>query len=274
MAKAKSAIPEGFRSLTPYLIVTGATTFLDFIQNAFGAAENYLMRDPDGIVRHAEARIGDAMIEFAEAGPGWIAMPAGLHFYVKDADDVYARALKAGGTSLYEPANRDYGDRESGVRGPAGNFWFIATHTAGKSYRPEILQDLNSYFSVKDAGRFLDFLEKAFCAELLQKHASDSDVIIHAKVRIGDTVVELSEGRAPWGPRAVAHHYYTENCDEVFARGLIGGCKELQPVADQFYGDRSGSLLDAWGNHWYIASHIEDLTAEQIAERAAAAGRQ
>ena len=126
---------------------------------------------------------------------------------------------------------------------------------------------------MKDAGRFLDFLEKAFCAELLQKHASDSDVIIHAKVRIGDTVVELSEGRAPWGPRAVAHHYYTENCDEVFARGLTGGCKELRPMADQFYGDRSGSLLDAWGNHWYIASHIEDLTPEEIAERAAAAGR-
>src|SRR6266478_4987463 len=160
MAKAKSATPEGFRSLTPYLIVTGASTFLDFIQNAFDAGENYLMRDSVGIVRHAEARIGDAMIEFAEAGPGWSAMPAGLHFYVKDADDVYARALKAGGTSLYEPANRDYGDRESGVRDPAENFWFIATHTAGKSYRPEILQDLNSYFSVKDAGRFLDFLEK------------------------------------------------------------------------------------------------------------------
>jgi len=274
MAQATSAIPEGFRSLTPYLIVTGATAFLDFIQNAFGAGENYLMRDPDGIVRHAEARIGDAMIEFAEAGPGWSAMPAGLHFYVKNADDVYARALKAGGISLYEPANRDYGDRESGVCDTAGNFWFIATHTAGKSYRPEILQDLNSYFSVKDAGRFLDFLEKAFGAELLQKHASDSDVIIHAKVRIGDTVVELSEGRVPWGPRAVAHHYYTDNCNEVFTRGLAGGCKELQPMADQFYGDRSGSLLDAWGNHWYIASHIEDLTPAEIAERAAAAGRQ
>jgi PhnB protein len=274
MAKAKSAIPEGFRSLTPYLIITGANTFLDFIQNAFGAGENYLMRDPDGIVRHAEARIGDAMIEFAEAGLGWSAMPAGLHFYVKNADDVYARALKAGGSSLYEPANRDYGDRESGVRDPAGNFWFIATHTAGKSYRPEILQDLNTYFSVKDAGRFLDFLEKAFGADVLQKHASDSGVIIHAKARIGDTVVELSEGRAPWGPRAVAQHYYTENCDEVFARGLTGGCKQLQPITDQFYGDRSGSLLDAWGNHWYIASHIEDLTPEEIAERAAAAGRQ
>ncbi|HEX9233954.1 MAG TPA: hypothetical protein VF863_06035 [Candidatus Acidoferrum sp.] len=106
MAKAKSAIPEGFRSLTPYLIITGAATFLDFIQNAFGASEKYLMRDPNGIVRHAEARIGDAVIEFAEAGPGWSAMPAGLHLYVKNADDVYARALKAGEPRLWRPGGR------------------------------------------------------------------------------------------------------------------------------------------------------------------------
>jgi PhnB protein len=272
MVKAKSAIPEGFRSLTPYLIVDGANNFLAFIRNAFGASETFLMRDKSGAIRHAEARIGDSIIEFAEAGPGWSAMPAGLHHYVKNSDEVYARALKAGGTSLYEPANRDYGDREAGVRDPAGNFWFIATHTGGKDHRPEILQDLNTYFSVKDAGRFLDFLEKAFGAEVIQKEVSSKGTIQHAKVRISDTVVELSEGRAPWGPRAVALHYYVENCDAIFARGLDNDCKELQPMADQFYGDRSGSLLDSWGNHWYIASHLEDLTQEEIAEKAAAAG--
>jgi len=135
------------------------------------------------------------------------------------------------------------------------------------------LQDLNTYFSVKDAGRFLDFLEKAMGAEVLQKEASSNGTIQHAKARIGDTVVELSEGRAPWGPRAAAHHYYVENCDAVFARALANGCQELQPMAIQFYGDRGGSLLDGWGNHWYIASHLEDLTTEEIAQRAAAAGR-
>jgi uncharacterized glyoxalase superfamily protein PhnB len=273
MVKAKSTIPEGFRSLTPYLIVDSAKNFLEFIRDAFGAREKFLMRDKNGAIRHAEAGIGDSIIEFAEAGPGWSAMPAGLHHYVKNSDEVYALALKAGGTSLYEPANRDYGDREAGVRDPAGNFWFIATHTAGKSYRPEILQELNSYFSVKDAGRFLDFLEKAFGADVIEKEVSSNGTIQHAKVRISDTVVELSEGRAPWGPRAVALHYYVENCDTVFARGLANGCKELQPVADKFYGDRSGSLLDSWGNHWYIASHLEDLTPEKITEKAAAAAR-
>jgi uncharacterized glyoxalase superfamily protein PhnB len=272
MAKAKSAIPEGFRSLTPYLIVDGAKNFFEFIKNAFGASEKFLMCDANGSVRHAEARLSDSMIEFADAGPEWKAMPAGLHYYVKNSDEVYARALKTGGTSLYEPANRDYGDREAGVRDPAGNFWFIATHTGGKSYRPEILQELNTYFSVKDAGRFLDFLEKAFVAEVIEKEASASGTIQHAKVRIGDTVVELNEGRAPWGPRAVAHHYYVENCDAVFARGLVMGCKQLQPMADQAYGDRSGSLLDRWGNHWYIASHLEELTTEEISQRSAATG--
>jgi len=273
MSKAKSAIPEGFRSLTPYLIVDGAQNFLEFIKSAFGASEKFVMRDADGKIRHAEARIGNSIIEFADAGPAYSAMPAGLHYYVKNADEIYARAVKAGGTSLHQPTNRDYGDREAGIRDPAGNFWFIATHLEGKSYTPEILRDLNTYFSVKDAGRFLEFLEKALGAEVLQKEAASNGTIQHAKVRIGDTVVEVSEGRAPWGPRKVAHHYYLEDCDSAFAHSLANGCQQLQAMADQFYGDRSGSLLDGWGNHWYVASHLEDLTTEEIAQRAAAAGR-
>ena len=273
MTKAKSPIPAGFRSLTQYLILDHSADFLKFIEGAFDATERFLMRDDEGIIRHAEAQLGESIIEFAEAGGQWKAMPAGLHYYVENSDEVYAQALKAGGTSLYEPANRDYGDREAGVRDPAGNFWFISTHTAGKSCKPVTLQDLNSYLSVKDSARFLDFLEETFQAEAVEKHAGQDGSIAHGKVRIGNTVVELSEGRAPWGPRAVSHHYYVENCDQVFAQGLANGCSVLQPMADQFYGDRSGSLLDPWGNHWYIASHLEDLTPEEIQQRAAAAGR-
>ena len=268
MGKAKSAVPEGFRSLTQYLIVDGAGKFFEFIQNAFGATEKFVARGENGLIQHAEARLDSSIIEFADANERYKAMPAGLHYYVKDSDEVYRRALQAGATSLNEPTNREYGDREAGVRDPGGNFWFISTHTAGNSYKPDNLQDLNTYFSVKDSVRFLSFLEKAFRAEVVEKHMAGENVG-HAKVRIGDTVVELSEGRAPWGPRAVGHHYYVENCDEVFARALAEGCQELQPMADQVYGDRAGSVTDAWGNHWYIASHREDLTAEEIAKRAA-----
>ena len=273
MTKATSAIPEGFHSVTPYLIVDGAKPFLQFITVAFGATERFTMAGPDGIIRHAESRIGDSILEFAQSGPTWSAMPGGLHYYVPDVDEVYSRALQAGGASLNEPTDRDYGDREAGIRDPAGNLWFIATQIGQKNYRPDTLRDLNTYFSVEDAGRFLQFIETAFQGQLLESETTNSGSIVHAKIRVGDTTVEVGEGRPPWGPRKVAHHYYVENCDAVFARGLVNGCRELQPMANQFYGDRSGSLLDAWGNHWYIASHTEDLTPEQMAERAAAAGR-
>src|SRR5262249_48338537 len=146
MTKAKSAIPEGFRSLTQYLIIENAAGFLKFIEAAFGATEKFLMRDDDGVIRHAEARIGESIIEFAEAGGQWKAMPAGLHYYVRNADEVYVRALEAGATALREPTDQPYGDREGSVRDPSGNFWFIATHTAGKRYKPENLQELNTYF--------------------------------------------------------------------------------------------------------------------------------
>src|SRR5260370_3247173 len=169
MATAKSAIPEGFRSLTPYLIVDGAKNFLEFIKKAFAATETFVASDAAGNIKHAEARIGDSIIEFADAGPGGNAMPAGLHYYVKNSDEVYARALAAGGTSLYEPANRDYGDREAGVRDPAGNFWRIATPTPGKSYRPQNLQSLNTCFSVREARRFPRFPGKSFPPEITPK---------------------------------------------------------------------------------------------------------
>src|SRR5262249_39556260 len=196
MVNAKNAIPQGFRSLTQYLILEGAARFFEFIQKAFGAREKFLMPDADGVIRHAEAWLGESVIEFAEANNQWKALPAGLHYYVTDSDESYARALKAGGTSLYEPANRDYGDREAGVCDPTGNFWFISTHKTGNSFKPEILQDLNTYFSVKGSARFLDFLEKALRADVLEKHQAGEN-IAHAKVRIGNSVVELSEGRAP-----------------------------------------------------------------------------
>src|SRR5215468_5777639 len=194
MTNAKSRIPAGFRSLTQYLILDHAANFLKFIEGAFGATERFLMLDDD-IIRHGEAQLGESIIEFAQANGQWRAMPAGLHYYVKDSDQAYAQALKAGGTSLYEPANRDYGDREAGVQDPSGNFWFIATHTGGADYKPEPLQDLNTYFSVKDSSRFLDFLCKAFGAETVENHAGSDGSVAHAKVRLGNTVFELSEGR-------------------------------------------------------------------------------
>jgi len=129
MAKAKSHIPDGFQSVVPYFHVNGAADFLGFIATAFGARETHRSLTPDGKIMHASARIGDAMIEVADASAEWPAMPCAIHLYLPDTDAAYARAMGAGATSLYAPADMFYGERSAGITDPFGNKWYIATHT-------------------------------------------------------------------------------------------------------------------------------------------------
>jgi PhnB protein len=125
---AVNPIPDGFHSVTPYMIVQGAAKLLEFLDQAFGAEEVLSMKRPDGTIMHAQIKIGDSMIEMSEATAEMPAMPAMLHLYVNDADATYKRAIQAGATSLMEPIDQFYGDRESGVKDPCGNQWYIATH--------------------------------------------------------------------------------------------------------------------------------------------------
>ena len=121
-------VRTGFRTVTPYLIVQGAARLIEFMVEALGAEE--IRRDlmPDGRIMNAEVRIGDSIVELAEASGEWPAMPGGLHVYVTDTDAVYRRALQAGATSLYEPADMSYGERSAGVKDPSGNHWYLATY--------------------------------------------------------------------------------------------------------------------------------------------------
>ena len=121
-------IPEGYHTLTPHLIVQGASKLLDFMKQAFGAEEKYSLPGPDGAIMHAEVKIGDSMVMIGEATGEWKAMPASLALYTDNADAIYKRALEAGATSIRQPADQFYGDRSGGVKDPAGNHWWIATH--------------------------------------------------------------------------------------------------------------------------------------------------
>jgi uncharacterized glyoxalase superfamily protein PhnB len=95
---------------------------------AFGAVEKFRVPGPGGRLMHAEAMIGDSMIEMADANPQFGPMPATIHLYVENVDTVYQRALDAGAKSLAAPADQPHGDRSGGVIDPLGNRWFIATH--------------------------------------------------------------------------------------------------------------------------------------------------
>lgn len=120
--------PEGFRTITPYLHPKGAAGLVDFLKQAFGAEELYRTNAPDGTIAHATIKIGDSRIEMGEARGQWQPMPTTIYMYVNDADAVYTRALAAGATSISEPADQPYGDRNAGVQDPRGNTWYIATY--------------------------------------------------------------------------------------------------------------------------------------------------
>jgi PhnB protein len=125
---AVKPIPDGYHSVTPMFVVDGAGRLIDFLNQAFGAAERLRMPMPDGSVAHAELTLGDSVVMVADATPEWPAQGCSVHLYVEDVDATYNRALQAGATSTMEPEDRFYGDRAAAVRDPFGNSWSLATH--------------------------------------------------------------------------------------------------------------------------------------------------
>ncbi len=125
---AVKPIPEGYHSVTPYLVVNGADKLLDFMKQAFSAEERMRMPRPDGSIAHAETQIGDSVVMVGESSEEVAPASATIHLYVEDCDATYERALGAGATSLREPTNEFYGDRMAGVKDAFGNSWWMATH--------------------------------------------------------------------------------------------------------------------------------------------------
>ena len=129
MATQVKPIPEGYHTITPYLVVDGAEKIIRFMKEAFGAQPLFepMMR-PDGKVMHAEFKIGDSVVMISDASERAKATSTMLYLYVPNVDAVYQKAVKAGGISEMEPTNQFYGDRSGGVKDPAGNRWYIGTH--------------------------------------------------------------------------------------------------------------------------------------------------
>lgn len=136
MASAVKPIPEGYHSVTPYLVVKGAVRAIEFYEKAFGARQLFRMMGPDGRVGHAELEIGDSRLMLADEHPEIGARspqsiggsPVTIHLYVEDVDATVARALTAGAQLTRPVADQFYGDRNGGLTDPFGHVWFVATH--------------------------------------------------------------------------------------------------------------------------------------------------
>ena len=248
-AAAKTFKRPGFHTVTPYLIVEPAVELVDFVKEAFGAVESFRTTGPGGI--HCEVKIGDSIVMIV-GGPNLEPQPAAFHLYVPDVDDFYARAVAAGATSVAEPSDQEYGERIAAVKDIGGNEWYIA-----KPFDETPVPDLHMvtfYFHPIGAPKFIDFLENAFGAEVVERHQSDTGFVYHAKVRLGDSIVEMGEAHDQWQPMQSVIYMYVEDVDATYRRALSAGATSALEPADQHYGDRTARVRDEFGNTWLLAT--------------------
>src|SRR2546429_5264737 len=143
---AVKPIPEGYHSVTPYLIIRGASQALDFYKKAFGAVELFRFPTPDGKIGHAEIKIGDSPVMLADEHPdmGYKSprtlggSPVSIMVYVEDVDTIFNRAVSAGATVQQAIEDKFYGDRSGTLEDPFGHVWHLATHKEDVS--PEEMQ--------------------------------------------------------------------------------------------------------------------------------------
>ena len=136
MSDAVKPKPDGYHSVTPYLVISGAAEAIGFYAKALGAVERFRMPGPDGKIMHAEIQIGDSVvmlgdenIEMGASSPATLGgTPVGQLIYVEDVDAAFRQALSAGATELLPPTDMFWGDRYCKLQDPFGHQWSIATH--------------------------------------------------------------------------------------------------------------------------------------------------
>ncbi|MBA0086044.1 MAG: VOC family protein [Acidobacteria bacterium Pan2503] len=254
-AKQAYYLRPGLTSVTPYIVISKAAEFIEFLTAAFGAAERLRVPTPDGKIMHAEVRIGNGAIEIGDANEEYPSAPTDIHLYVDDADRTFERALEAGATSIYRPTDdHPSGDRWGALKDPFGNDWYIATPkhwTAG----PEGLPSVQPYLHLREAHHMIPFMEAAFGAEALGVHKSSQGMVLHATMRIGNATLEIDEAHGQYQPKPCHLHVYVPDTDATYQRALGAGATSIEPPRDAPYGDRAAGVKDPFGNSWFIATY-------------------
>jgi PhnB protein len=144
---------------------------------------------------------------------------------------------------------------------------------------PDGYRNITPYLIVADGAGAVAFYQRAFDASVRLRLERPDGKIGHAELVIGDSLIMLAdeypplEARSPaaYGGSPVGLHLYVEDADAVATRAVAAGAKLVQPVEDKFYGDRLGTIEDPFGHRWYVSTHIEDVSPEEIGRRATAA---
>jgi PhnB protein len=283
MATSTQAAPEVRATATPYLSVRNAAAALEFYKKAFGAIEVTRLMQPDGRVGHAQIDIEGARIMLADEFPEFGfrspeslgGSPVHIQLDVKDVDAMAPRAVAAGATVLRPVEDQFYGARSGQFRDPFGFIWSISTHNETLSteemqhridemakdeaaalprkYIREGFHSITPYLVVPRVAQLIEFLEGAFGAEeRFRVNRPGTQVIMHAEVKIGDSMIEMADANEQFPPTPATIILRVDDVDAAFLRATDAGATVLQPVADQDYGVRSATVVDASGNRWNI----------------------
>lgn len=253
--KQTDAMPTSYHTIAPYIIVPRASQFIEFLKAAFAGTERFRVpRGPGSeLIMHAEVTIGNSIVELADAYEQISAAPTTIHLYVGDADTVFARAIDAGATSIYEVGPHVSGDRQGAVRDPFGNLWYIAMK-GDWAPGPEGVPSVQPYLHLRNSEKMIPFLENAFGATV-QGHVplSPEGHVLHATIQIGDNTLELDEAHGEFQPMPCHLHLHVDDADAIHARALRAGATSIEAPSDKPYG-RSGGVKDPFGNSWYITT--------------------
>jgi PhnB protein len=136
-------------------------------------------------------------------------------------------------------------------------------------YMPDGYQEVTPFIIAEDAGRFIEFLDKAFGAKLRFRMDAPGGKVGHAEVTIGSSVIMIADPDERDLRASASLHVYVEDCDAVFQTALAAGANAEQAPETHVYGDRSGCVSDTWGNRWYISTHVEDVSDDEVRKRMA-----
>jgi len=249
-------IPEGVPNLMPYFHPVGAPKMIGFLKQAFDAEEVAVHRSPDGVVQHAKVRIGNSIVEMGEAHGPW--QPKPMHFVlgVEDADESYARAMKAeGAISIQAPANQPYGGRSGTIQDPFGNTWYVSSQT--KKDEPERRTPMASAKLFRVALQVADLSQ---AAEFYTKLLDDPGIPIPRGSRhyfnCGSVILALVDvakgaGERP-SPTPDYIYFAVNNLDEVFARAKALDCL----AQDRYHDQNAGEIVKRpWGE---VSFYVED----------------
>lgn len=132
---------------------------------------------------------------------------------------------------------------------------------------PEGYHTITPYFVAEQAEKFIDFAKRAFDAKELFRMNMPNGSVMHAELQIGDSRIMVGQASERWKPQTCSLYLYVPDVDAVYRKAIQAGGRSTMEPEDKFYGDRSGGVDDPFGNHWYLGTHKEDVSPEELERR-------